>query len=203
MSRSEQKLQTRQRIIEAAGRVFRRGGYGGAGVDGLAKEAGVTSGAFYVHFPSKADAFRESVSQSIEDVSQAIQAFQEQYGKDWWSEFVRFYLGPKRQCGLHESCGLQSLSAEVARADESVKSAYEDGIQRLASLIVRGPESVDAPRDENGATMALAALIGAVTMARAVGSQAQADQIASSAERLLLPASRTKGVSARRETKRR
>ena len=61
MSRSDQKLQTRQRILEAAGRGFRKGGFGGVGVDGLAKEAGVTSGAFYVHFGSKAQAFSESV----------------------------------------------------------------------------------------------------------------------------------------------
>ena len=37
VSRSEQKVQTRQRILEAAGRVFRKGGFDGVGVDGLAK----------------------------------------------------------------------------------------------------------------------------------------------------------------------
>ena len=46
----------RTRILDAAGRGFRRLGFGGIGVDGLAKEAGVTSGAFYGHFPSKAEA---------------------------------------------------------------------------------------------------------------------------------------------------
>ena len=61
--REEQKKLTRQRIVDAAGRGFRRGGYGGIGVDGLAKEAGMTSGAFYVHFDSKKAAFRESMLQ--------------------------------------------------------------------------------------------------------------------------------------------
>jgi AcrR family transcriptional regulator len=68
VSRSEQKEQTRQRILEAAGRSFRKGGFGGIGVDGLAKEAGLTSGAFYVHFGSKAEAFRESVQQGMADL---------------------------------------------------------------------------------------------------------------------------------------
>ena len=45
MSRSEKKQETRQRILDAAGRGFRKGGYDGIGVDGLAKQAGVTSGA--------------------------------------------------------------------------------------------------------------------------------------------------------------
>ena len=48
----------RERLVEAAGRGFRTGGFGGAGVDALAKGAGLTSGAFYAHFDSKAEAFR-------------------------------------------------------------------------------------------------------------------------------------------------
>ena len=41
------KQEARTKILDAAGRGFRRLGFGGIGVDGLAKEAGVTSGAFY------------------------------------------------------------------------------------------------------------------------------------------------------------
>jgi TetR/AcrR family transcriptional regulator, transcriptional repressor for nem operon len=48
----------RDRLVEAAGRGFRAGGFGVAGVDALAKGAGLTSGAFYAHFDSKAEAFR-------------------------------------------------------------------------------------------------------------------------------------------------
>ena len=55
----------RQRLVEAAGRGFRTGGFGGAGVDALAKGAGLTSGAFYAHFDSKAEAFRLVVSAGI------------------------------------------------------------------------------------------------------------------------------------------
>ncbi|MBI5462293.1 MAG: TetR/AcrR family transcriptional regulator [Gammaproteobacteria bacterium] len=187
MSRSEQKSQTRQRILDAAGRVFRRGGYGGIGVDGLAKEAGVTSGAFYVHFASKADAFRESIVQAVADVTGAVRQFQSDYGADWWPAFVRFYLGTKRKCELPESCGLQSLAAEVARTDASAKSAFEAELRKVASAIIAGPKSPYAPADEDAACSALATLIGAVTLARAVGDPTLADRIASSAEKALLP----------------
>jgi TetR/AcrR family transcriptional repressor of nem operon len=40
----DHKEEARSRILHAAGRGFRRLGFGGVGVDGLAKEAGVTSG---------------------------------------------------------------------------------------------------------------------------------------------------------------
>ena len=49
----EYKQLVRRKMVDAAGRGFRKNGYGGLGVDGLAKEAGVTSGAFYGHFKSK------------------------------------------------------------------------------------------------------------------------------------------------------
>lgn len=187
MSRSEQKSQTRQRILDAAGRVFRRGGYGGTGVDGLAKEGGVTSGAFYVHFRSKADAFRESITQAVADVTGAVLQFQSEYGTDWWPAFVRFYLGPKRKCELAESCGLQSLAAEVARADAASRAAFETELRKVAGAIIAGPKSPHAPSTEDAACSALATLIGAVTLARAVGDPTLANRIASSAEKALLP----------------
>ena len=53
MAKGDKKLETRSRIIDAAGRSFRSNGYAGIGVDGIAKAAGVTSGAFYAHLGSK------------------------------------------------------------------------------------------------------------------------------------------------------
>ena len=188
MSRSEQKLQTRQRILEAAGRGFRKGGFGGIGVDGLAKEAGVTSGAFYVHFDSKAQAFRESVAQGMAELAGGVLHYQSLHGRAWWPEFVRFYLSAKRTCDLSESCTLQSMPAEVARADESSRAAFEAGLRDVAHAIVAGPVSSRAPRDLDSACAALASLIGAVTLARAVESSTLADQIAAATERALLGA---------------
>ena len=47
------KEQTRAKIVEAAGKVFRRLGYHAAGVDKVMEEAGLTAGGFYSHFASK------------------------------------------------------------------------------------------------------------------------------------------------------
>lgn len=187
MSRIEQKMQTRQRILEAAGKGFRRGGFGGVGVDGLAKEAGVTSGAFYVHFDSKASAFRESVVQGMTDLNEGVRQCQIQHGPDWWPVFVRFYLTTRRTCDLSESCALQSLPPEVARSDESSRSAFEAELLKVAATVVSGPASIDAPTDVEAAWVALATLVGAVTMARAVNSPALGKRIAAAAEKSLLP----------------
>src|SRR5256714_9538009 len=49
----EQAAQNRDRIVEAAARLFRERGYDGIGVADLMKEAGLTHGGFYGHFSSK------------------------------------------------------------------------------------------------------------------------------------------------------
>jgi TetR/AcrR family transcriptional repressor of nem operon len=187
VSRSEQKSLTRQRILDAAGRGFRQGGFAGIGVDGLAKEAGVTSGAFYSHFDSKAAAFNESLAQGMADLNTGVQHFQATYGPTWWAQFVHFYLGSKRKCALPQSCALQSLAPEVARADTPARAAFEADLLKVASLVATGPTAADAPTDVGAAMAALAALVGAVTLARAVSDAHVAEQIASATERMLLP----------------
>ena len=186
MSRSEQKARTRQRILEGAGRAFRKGGYAGTGVDGLAKEAGVTSGAFYVHFDSKGDAFRESLKLGMDDLRGGIQHFQAEHGHMWWPEFVKFYLSVKRTCDLSEGCTLQSMPIEVARSDHESRTAFEASLREVAQTIVDGPASSCVPKDVVAACTALAALVGAVTLARAVGNSKFADQIAAATELALL-----------------
>lgn len=185
--REEQKKVTRQRIVDAAGRGFRRGGYGGIGVDGLAKEAGMTSGAFYVHFDSKKAAFRESMLQGMTELHDYVLQLQEEHGAGWWPEFVVFYLTTKRTCNLSESCALQSLPPEVARLDESLRTEFEKELRAVAKVIAAGPPSPVAPADDESAYAALALLTGAVTMARAVSSKTLSQKIADGALHMLLP----------------
>jgi AcrR family transcriptional regulator len=70
-------------MLEAAGRGFRSQGYDGIGVDGLAKGAGVTSGAFYAHFGSKAAAFDAALAAGLDEVIAAIPEYQLKYGDAW------------------------------------------------------------------------------------------------------------------------
>ncbi len=50
---------TRERLMRAAREVLERGGYATASVIAIAERAGVSAGALYRHFPSKADLFVE------------------------------------------------------------------------------------------------------------------------------------------------
>src|ERR1700674_3367633 len=97
------KEKSRALIVDAAGRGFRKQGYGGIGVDGLAREANVTHGAFYGHFRSKAEAFRAAVVAGLRELRGGVEAMRTEHAKDWIPAFAAFYLGYKRTCEIAES----------------------------------------------------------------------------------------------------
>jgi AcrR family transcriptional regulator len=170
------KDETRAKVLRGAGRGFRRAGFGGAGVDGLAKEAGVTSGAFYAHFKSKADAFRAAVDAGLRELRQGVVQFRERYGARWRAEFIDFYLGDRRTCDLADSCALQSLSSEVARGDDETRVAYESELRLIISSVADGLHGKPKARRERAAAL-LALLVGGVTLARAVQDRELGDEI--------------------------
>ena len=176
--RAEQKEESRARILASAGRGFRSRGYGALGVDGLAREAGVTSGAFYAHFPSKAAAFREAVVVGLEELRAGIGQLRATCGTGWRAAFIDFYLGERRTCDLAESCALQSLSGEVARADDVARDAYEAQLQKVIATAAGGQSETGGREDRAAAIALLALLAGGVSMARAVRDPALAEEIA-------------------------
>jgi AcrR family transcriptional regulator len=174
----EHKETARRNILGAVGRGFRRHGYGGIGVDGLAKEAGVTSGAFYGHFASKGDAFEAAALAGLVELREAIERFQAEGGPGWVGRFVDFYLSTKRTCELGESCALQSLTPEVARAERGTRVAYEAELLRVVEAAAAGlPGKAPAARRKL-AWAILAALSGGVTLARAAEDAKVGVQIA-------------------------
>ncbi len=180
--RAGQKEESRARILASAGRGFRSRGYGGLGVDELAKQAGVTSGAFYAHFKSKSAAFREAVATGMNDLRTGIAAMQEA-GPEWRQRFINFYLGERRTCDLAESCALQSLTGEVGRADDDVREAYESALQGVIDTAAAGMGSATDSERRGDAIALLALLAGGVSMARAVKDPALSEDIVAAVRR--------------------
>ncbi|GAB3779767.1 TetR/AcrR family transcriptional regulator [Dyella agri] len=180
-----QKEAGRAKILQSAGRAFRSQGFGGSGVDGLAKGANVTSGAFYAHFKSKADAFREAVVVGMADLRHGVEQMREQLGSRWRSGFVDFYLGDRRTCDLADSCALQSLSSEVARASDEARHAYEVELHTVIEAMAAGLAGKPKARREEAIAL-LALLVGGVTMARAVQDPATSDAIAAAVRKAAL-----------------
>lgn len=170
---------THQQLLKSVHKTFRKLGYDGAGVDGLASAAGVTSGAFYAHFGSKANAFREAISAGIHQFEDAVKDYQEKYGGEWLEQFSKFYLDEKRNCDLSESCALQSLSTEVARSDEETRSVFQSELLQAVETFSSGMKG----KSTKDTWPMIAMLIGGTILARAVKDKKLADQIASSIQR--------------------
>lgn len=62
--RDKSRLQTRQRLLDAAQKVFLKLGYQGAKLDDIAAAAGFTKGALYWHFPNKQALFQALIRES-------------------------------------------------------------------------------------------------------------------------------------------
>ena len=161
------KETARTKILHAVGRGFRSQGYNGIGVDGLAKEADVTSGAFYGHFSSKADAFQAAAVAGLVELREAIETLRAKEGDRWLGKFAEFYMGFKRTCDLKDSCALQSLTPEVARAGKETKSAYEAEMLQLIEAIADGLPKGTLGARRKTSWVILALLSGGVTLARA------------------------------------
>jgi TetR/AcrR family transcriptional regulator, transcriptional repressor for nem operon len=180
--------EAKARILAAVGRGFRKRGYGGIGVDGLAKEAAVTSGALYGHFPSKEAAFKEAVVAGLDELRAGIEALRAEHGVKWIEIFIDFYLGYKRTCEPGDSCTLQSLTPEVQRSDGETKTAYEARMKMVADAVADGLAGTDSADRLQRAWALLAILTGGVTLARAVEDQATSDTIAAAVRKTALAA---------------
>jgi AcrR family transcriptional regulator len=180
------KEKSRALIVDAAGRGFRKQGYGGIGVDGLAREAGVTHGAFYGHFRSKAEAFGAAVVAGLSDLRHGIETVRDEHGAGWVAKFAAFYMGHKRTCDLADACNLPSLSAEIERADPAIRADYEVELRQVMEAVALGlPEGTETERQAR-AWVLLSLLTGGVTLARAVPSQATSKEIAAAVESAVL-----------------
>lgn len=118
---------TRERIITSAARVFARKGYHGASLDEVAADAGLTKGAVYWHFQSKADLFlalldarfqrdtadmagKFDAAHTLDDPYQSMQLVLGQLvekiesDRDWPRLFLEF-LGHARDEAVHQRIG--------------------------------------------------------------------------------------------------
>lgn len=162
------KQEARALILAAAAQVFKAHGYAGIGVDGLAKRAGVTSGAFYNHFSSKEDAFKEVIRGGVMEVTNSVNALRKEFGDQWAEKFADIYLSDRLFCPLEQSCAIQSISPEIMRSDTSSKLVYENELEILIVAIADGLTKVDLTNRKQRAWAFLATLSGGVTLARSI-----------------------------------
>lgn len=180
MTKSTKKQDTKNRITLAASHGFRSHGFAGVGVDGIAKSAGVTSGAFYAHLGSKDRAFEAALLLGLGEVVAAVPEMQREHGKGWIVAFAEYYLGEEHRENRESGCAMTTLSPEVVRTTPELRAIYEAKMQEIVLLMAEG--LTDSSKDErvSRAWAILGILIGGLTLARAVESRGTAELISAS-----------------------
>lgn len=186
--RGVDKEETRQRVREAVGRGFREHGYAGVGVDALAKAAGVTSGAFYAHCGSKEKAFAAALADGLDEVIAGVPRFQRDHGEAWLAAFADYYLGAAHRADRQTGCAMAALTAEVTRFPEAVRSLFEEKMAAIVAAFAEGLRGDDDAERRSRAWGALSALIGGVSLSRALRSDPAAEAAANAARAAALAA---------------
>jgi TetR/AcrR family transcriptional regulator, transcriptional repressor for nem operon len=183
---ADHREKTRKKIVDTAGRAFRERGFDGIGVDGLMRSAELTSGAFYGHFDSKNEIFREVVGVGLGRLRARILHYQETVPEAWVEAMVDFYFGAAHVQNVSGGCALPSLSPDVARADDATRDVYADALAEIADVIAAAPPFSDRTDALQRAWSLLAILAGGVMLARAVPDDAVASQILAGTRRAAL-----------------
>ena len=185
----EKFAENRQKIIQAAGVMFRENGFDGVGVADIMKACGLTHGGFYGHFQSKDELQVE--------VSRALVARVEVRWKELIAgspdrpleALVEHYVSWRAVDDPGNSCVFVSLMDEVGRSTGAVREIFNDGFEKLAAILADVvPGDTPEERRKNGFTT-LSSMMGAVSLARAVQSRELAAQFLSSMREKLAPKS--------------
>jgi len=163
---------SRGRIMEAAADRFRSDGIAGSGLATIMSDAGLTNGAFYPHFQSKAQLVRESVAAAMELQSQQLAEALASGGPEMG---IEAYLSAEHRDNPEKGCASAALLPELARQPSETREVYTN---HLLTLVRQLAKSLPQTKDPEGVALGVfAALIGALELARAVEGTELSDRI--------------------------
>lgn len=190
----------RAHVVETASRLFRERGFDGVGVADLMAAAGFTHGGFYKQFGSKSDLMAEATACGIAHTGALAE------GVDA-SEFIRLYLSREHRDSRATGCTMAALSGDAARQPDSVRVAFEDGVENLlAQLSRKCPPSdpADAVQARAWVLDALSHAVGALVLSRACPDDSPlADEILTVCRDAILGSQTPPGTEKARARKRR
>ena len=171
----EHKQETRQRIIQTAGRRLKQDGIDGSGVATLMADAGLTNGAFYAHFASKDDLVASAVAGQLREQRESLSTVAP--GRAGIEQYVRAYLSAEHRDNPADGCPSAALLDEIARATDTTKRAYTDGLLAVIDDITARLNPHDPPSARAQTLSIFALMTGTLQLSRALADRQLADQV--------------------------
>ena len=180
-----QKTRTHKRIVSIASKRFREKGLAGFGIAELMKEAGLTVGGFYKHFDSRDDLVAEAVSSAFGGWKRRMDAAKAGGTSVSLSKLIDDYLSEAHRDNPGTGCAFSALVAEIGRSHKRTRALTTEQVRNDIQLIVGLLPDNDAQAARSQATLTFSALVGAMSLARAVSDEALSREILKTvAERL-------------------
>lgn len=170
--------ETRQRIIEVAARKFRLNGITATGLADIMSEAGLTQGGFYRHFESKNQLVAEACAAATETIVATLEeAAGKSDDKDGFRAIVESYVSTNHRDNAAGGCPLAGMGTELAHSDDNTRAVASEGFRQLVEVVEKQLGQQQADSTESKAVFAVAAMIGAVMLARIMKDGSASDSV--------------------------
>jgi TetR/AcrR family transcriptional regulator, transcriptional repressor for nem operon len=183
-SRAE-KAKTHKRIVRIASKRFREKGLAGFGIAELMKEAGLTVGGFYKHFDSRDGLVAEAVSSAFGGWKRRVDAAKSGGPPVSYEKLVDDYLSEAHRDNPGTGCAISALAPEIARSDKRTRSLTSEQVRNDIQLIATLLPGRDKRTARSRAILTFSALVGAMSLARAVSDEALSREILNTVAELL------------------
>ncbi|MDC6282736.1 TetR/AcrR family transcriptional regulator [Pandoraea sp. XJJ-1] len=186
--RTAAKEASHERIVRAAARAIRRSGYGGTGVADIMKEAGLTHGAFYAHFPSREAMLAEAADQaSAESNAVAASVLAAVPPEQALRALIQVYLSKEHLEGIETGCPISALGSEMPRQSPEVRRVATRRIKEMIDVVARQLPDWGQPSAHERALFTVATMVGTLVLARAVDEPALSEALCRAALKNLAP----------------
>ena len=145
MLKQDRSIQTRQRILDEALRLFAASGYEGVGIRDVAAAAGVNHGLIKYHFGDKDTLWREAVQLLFERTDRELAITPEMLEKPLEEQFEMFLRQYVRYCANHPEHARLMVQESVRDSDRLAWAAsrfiapeHEGVIRAIKALRKRG-----------------------------------------------------------------
>jgi TetR/AcrR family transcriptional repressor of nem operon len=180
-----QKARTHKRIVAIASKRFREKGLAGFGIVELMKGAGLTVGGFYKHFDSRDDLVAEAVSSAFGDWQRRAEAAKSGGPPVSFAKLIDDYLSDAHRRNPGTGCVFSALAPEIARSDKRTRALTSLQVQNDLESIIELLPGKDMRAARSRAILTFSALVGAMSLTRAVSDEALSREILKTAAELL------------------
>lgn len=172
------KQETHRTLVKIGAKMLREKGPDGFAVAELMNEAGLTHGGFYAHFESKeacvAEALREVFAQIGHRTQDLVEGLPPRHAL---ATIVDLYVSPSHRDTPEEGCPLTSLNSDMPRQPQAIRDAFDIGVKAMVTRMKNRLASAGVDNADDLAPAILAAMVGAVSMSRAVSDKALSDEL--------------------------